>query len=298
MAVRIAIANHKGGVGKSTSAMIIAEGLAYFRGMRVLVIDLDPQASVSAMLLSATGVDAAAVKGRTLWNLLKELSAGKALQISRFITTRASDLVELRDTKDQRRVDVLASRSELLADYREFEDALRRRYPKLRMDDAIAGLLRSELDAIDRSYDVILFDCPAGAVPLSLGAIRLSHAVIAPTLLDDVSLRALREFIGILLKEDLGVYDQLSAFKVLVTMHVRTNPEQRKLLDHIRAGVYSLNAFNRVIPHSVGMHRAVTRARPDSFRWASEKYGDALEDVRALADEVFTMMMNAARVKA
>ena len=43
MALRIAAANHKGGVGKSTTSMMLAEGLAYCRGLRVLGIDFDPQ---------------------------------------------------------------------------------------------------------------------------------------------------------------------------------------------------------------------------------------------------------------
>ena len=51
MAVRIAVANPKGGVGKSTTAMMIAEGLALRVGARVLVLDMDPQAMVTKILI-------------------------------------------------------------------------------------------------------------------------------------------------------------------------------------------------------------------------------------------------------
>ena len=65
MAKRIAIANHKGGVGKSTTTLMLAEGLA-LSGYRVLVVDLDPQAMSSKMLLGESGLEEAIKQGRTL----------------------------------------------------------------------------------------------------------------------------------------------------------------------------------------------------------------------------------------
>lgn len=296
MAVRVAVANHKGGVGKSTTAMMLAEGLALRHGLRVLAIDLDPQASLSAMLLSSAGVRAAFTKERTLWHLLKDLAEGRPAQFGRAVTTKATDLAELRDPGDARRVDIIASSSELLSDYHEFEAVLRRRYGKVRLDEALANALSPELHRIDRNYDAIVFDCPAGAVPLGLTAIRSSQIVLAPTVLDDVSLRALKDFINVILKDDLGVYGHLVAFKVLVTMFVRTNPDQRAILEHITSGLYKLNALPRPIGHSVNVQRAVTRLRPDSFRSASEKYCDALGDVALLAGEILALMQPKAKV--
>ena len=62
MSITIAIANPKGGVGKSLTTMMLADGLALSYGARVLVVDLDPQAGVTKALL---GIDAA-VNRRTL----------------------------------------------------------------------------------------------------------------------------------------------------------------------------------------------------------------------------------------
>jgi cellulose biosynthesis protein BcsQ len=287
MAVRVAVANHKGGVGKSTTAMMLAEGLAHFHGLRVLVLDFDPQASLSAMLLSSAGVGEASRRGRSLWDLLKVMGTTQPLHLSRYITTRASDLIELRDAIDGRRVDLVASYSELLSDYPGLETSFRRRHPRTRTDMALAAEIEPELASLDRSYDVILFDCPAGAVPLSQAAIRLSQVLIAPTVLDDISLRALRDFISIMLKDDLEVYGRLADFRVAITMHVRSNPEQRQLLDQMRAGTYKLRVMRRPVGHSVSVHRAVSRSRPDAFRSAREKYGDALADVQGLAAELF-----------
>ena len=290
MAIRLSIGNHKGGVGKSTSAMMVAESLALYRGLRVLVLDFDPQASLSAMFLSTDGVHAAGVKGRTLLHLLRAVAEGRPLQLSKYITPKVSDLSELKNAADFRRVDLIASSTTLLQQYAQIEDAVRAQRAGIRADKAIADALHPELHALDKSYDVILFDCPGGVGSLSLAALRLSHALIAPTSLDDISLRALMDFIKIILQEDLDVLGRLQEFKVLVTMLVRNNPEQRRLLDHLRSGIYKLDALPRAISHSVAVQRATTRLRPDSFRTAREKYADALSDVEALSKSILQVV--------
>jgi cellulose biosynthesis protein BcsQ len=128
MAMRIAIANLKGGVGKSTTALMIAEGLAYYAGARVLAVDLDPQTSLSSMLLSRTGADAAAAHGRSLSYLLECLVAQKVPHLGGLISNKASDVVELREAHDHRRVDLIASDRQLLARLSALEVSLRDLY--------------------------------------------------------------------------------------------------------------------------------------------------------------------------
>ncbi|MEQ1711889.1 MAG: ParA family protein, partial [Hyphomicrobium sp.] len=88
MAVHVAIANHKGGVGKSTSTLLIAEGLAATLARRVLVIDMDPQASASTMLLSALGATRAAAAGRSTLAILDQVAHGRAVHLSQAISAR------------------------------------------------------------------------------------------------------------------------------------------------------------------------------------------------------------------
>lgn len=281
MAFRIAVANHKGGVAKSTTSLMIAEGMALFHGLRVLAIDLDPQASLSTMLLSRQGADAAAAQHRSIAHLLSELAHGRAVHLSSVLATRASDLVELRDASDQRRVDLIPSSRHLLADLANTEQQLRAHY-RDRLDIGLAETLGPELERIDRSYDVILFDCPAGTGPLSLTGIRMSRLVIAPTVLDSVSLNALRDFVEIILKQDMAISGRIT-LKVLPTIFRAADPEQRRLLDQMRAGTLKLGVMPRPIPDTVHIRRAVARIRGDSYRPAREKYAGALPDLEALA---------------
>ena len=154
-----------------------------------------------------------------------------------------------------------------------------------RLDVALASALSKEFDRIDRSYDVVLFDCPAGTGPLCLAAVRLASFIIAPSVLDSVSLRALRDFIDIVLKQDVDAAGHVQ-LKVLPSIFRTGDPVQRQMLDVIRSGALPLNAFRHPIPDSVHIRRAVERIRPDSFRDLKEKYGALLGDVEQLADSV------------
>lgn len=290
MAIRLAMANTKGGIGKSTSAMMIAEGLAVFHGCRVLVIDLDQQASVTAMLLSSEGALDAAARHRTMADLLQDLTAGRAISLGRYVSPKASDIIELRDAQDHRRVDLIASNRELLRTYQSLERIIQEANPEVRIDAVLADILDTELNRLDRSYDVVIFDCPAGAHPLGAAALRLSQHVIAPTSLDDISLRVLSDFVSIVLRDDLDVLNNLRGFKVLCTMIVGTNPAQRARLEHIRSGAYQLDALPKTLSHSVHIQRATTRLRPNSFRSVRDKYEGALDDLRELSNAVANLI--------
>ena len=278
MAVRLAIANHKGGVAKSTTTMMIAEGLAHFAKLRVLVIDMDPQCSVSTMLLSKDGADHQANQGRSTSTMLRKIAADEPIQVSRFITGKASDIIELRDARGHRRVDLIASDRKLLTFIEELQTKI-----NARLDGDLAARMLVELRRIDKSYDIIIFDCPANAGTLTLAAVRLAQYVISPTVLDNVSITALRDFLAIVLDKSVAGNFQL---KVLPTIFRSGDPEQRLMLDHIRSGVTGLDAISHPIPDTVYIRRAVNRLRATSYRDIREKYAGAVPDLVALVGAV------------
>ena len=293
MAVRLAIANSKGGVAKSTTTMMIAEGLAHYAKLRVLVIDMDPQCSVSTMLLSKVGADLMADEGRSTSAMLLKIAANEPFQIASFIAGKASDIIELRDARDDRRVDLIASDRNLLTGIEELQAKIATR--SAGVDGPLAERMNVELNRIDKSYDIIIFDCPANVSSLTLAAIRLSQYVISPTVLDTVSMTVLREFIRIILdKKNIAVEFEL---KVLPTIYRSGDTVQHRMLDHIRSGVTGLDAFARPIPDTVYIRRAVERYRPKSYRDLKEKYSGAVPDLVALVGAVlkFTKLKEAKR---
>ena len=287
MSINVAIANHKGGVGKSTSTMMIAEGLALFHGRRVLVLDLDPQGMASRMMLSRYALDAAARERRTVMDLLLGYSGGRQGALPYYIAPGASDMTELRKSTDERRVDLIPSHPQSLREYRSMEAMLRTYFTGKRLDQELARILAVDLERVSAHYDVVLFDCAAGISPTSLAALRLSSLVLSPTMLERNSIDALVDFLRIILQSDLGLQGLThQRVYVLMTMFMRSNPSQQLLLDTIRRGIQGLNAISTPISHSPAIQRAVLHPGEGASRLAQEKYGAAFEELRLLASAI------------
>lgn len=292
MAVRIAIANVRGGVGKSTTSMMLAEGLA-LKQLRVLVIDIDPQAMVTELLLRFDGCKQAVKDGKTLAHVLARMAQGKALKLAN-ARMSGSDLAELHEARRRGKVDVIASNTSLLKDLADIEQSIRARYPDARLDDAIARLLQVDLTRLETNYDVTIFDCQAGTTPLNLAALRLAQHVIAPTNLEDNSFAKLMDFVRIILNDDLGLAGQLTVH-VLFTMFVADDPQQKSFLKFIKSRIKGLNYLPRPIPFATAIQRAASDAGTGRYRTATEKYGEALDDVDALASEMMARTMSMSR---
>lgn len=286
VSIIVAIANHKGGVGKSTSSMMIAEGLALFHGRRVLLLDLDQQGMLSRMLMSHSALDAAARERRTSTHLMRAYVAGQQGGLPYFIVPRVSDISELRNARDGR-VDLVPSHPQSLSEYRLIEDALSARPGGHRSDQALAMMMQPDLVRLADYYDVIMFDCAAGVSTLSLAALRLSSIVVSPTMLERNSINALVDFLRIILEADLGFKNNAAQqVFVLMTMFMRSNPAQQLLLDTIQRGIPGLNALPAAISHSTAIQRAVLHPGQGASRLAHEKYGSAFGELQQLASAV------------
>jgi cellulose biosynthesis protein BcsQ len=286
MAVRIAIANPKGGVGKSTTTMMVAEGLALRVGARVLVLDMDPQAMVTKILIGQQALYDFRNQGQGLGSVLRDWSMGRKSNLSQHIVS-ASDIIELRDAESGGgAVDLVPSSPELLRDLSDLQTLLARIKRRQRLDVILATLFERELARVGRRYHVILLDCPAGPVPLALTSIRLAQHLVVPTNLEENSYSTLVDFLRLILDDDLGLANKIRVH-ILITMYQSLNPLQRQMLDHITAGSYDLNAIPRPIPYSTAIQRAQMHPGVGVFRTAREKYEGALGDVLALADTMF-----------
>jgi chromosome partitioning protein len=296
--INVAIANHKGGVGKSTSTMMIAEGLALFHGRRVLVFDLDSQGMVSRMMLSKFSLDEAARERRTIMDLLMGYGGGRASALPYHIAPGASDITELRRAADHRRVDLVPSHPKALRDYRSMESMLLSHFTGKRLDQELARVIDADLQRVREHYDVVLFDCAAGITPTSLAALRLSSVVVAPTMLERNSIDALVDFLHIVLDSDLRVQNgQNRQVHILMTMFLRANPAQQLLLDTIQRGIKGLNAIPTPISHSTAIQRAVLHPGEGASRLLQEKYGASLLELQSLANAVNDLIEGARRAQ-
>lgn len=276
--MRIAIANLKGGVGKSTTTVLLAESLALFHSLRILICDLDPQSNSSYMLLSREGVELVESHQRTLLHFLASVGTSPRPNLAHFIEPSASDLRPLVDGNGYGCVDLMPSTPQMWFVETQFDrdTYLAGNIPDLKLK----AFLKPHLDGLAESYDLILFDCPPGFSTLARAGILLSDVVLSPTLADAVSARSLKDFADIGLKRILRRHRTLQHYAA-VTKFI-SNQESGRILDELRAN-YSV--IGSPMPYSIEFVRASQRIRRNSYREFREKYGTRHNDVRRFGDE-------------
>jgi chromosome partitioning protein len=285
-ATTVAIANLKGGVGKSTTTVMLADGLAYFYGMNVLVIDLDPQANSSQMLLTERGVQAASDQGKGAHHLLAEFVAGRPPAAGPFIMPNAVSLEELRvaEEQDERRgwISALPSHPQLrLGELSLEEDWYSRAGTPTTLSEALATYFREAFAPLQTLYDVILLDCPPYLSPLSRAGLAVADVFVTPTIADSVSMWGTKQFsdwVGRYIAPDLP-----SRNFVLIT-RFRDTRYARQIETELREIYLKDRWFGPTIPESVHVLNAMDRAAPDSYNTFRGKYGGVRGDVRRLAE--------------
>jgi chromosome partitioning protein len=184
MAKIFCIANQKGGVGKTTTAVNLAAGLAKV-GQRVLMIDLDPQGNATM----GSGIDKRQLE-TTVYDVLLE----------------SASVAEARVKSDKCGYDVLGANRELAGAEVEMVTLDRRE-----------KRLRTALAAVGAEYDFILIDCPPSLSLLTLNGLCSAHGVIVPMQCEYFALEGLTDLVNTIkqvhanLNKNLQVSEQLKA---------------------------------------------------------------------------------------
>jgi cellulose biosynthesis protein BcsQ len=281
-----AIANLKGGVGKSTTTVMLADGLAYFYGMNILVIDLDAQANSSQMLLTERGVQDASDQGKSAHNLLNEFIDGRPAAAGPFIMPNAVSLEELRvaEEHDERKgwISILPSHPQLrLRELSLEEDWYSRSGTPTTLSQALADYLKDAFAPLLSLYDVILLDCPPHLSPLARAGLALSEVFVTPTIADSVSTWGTKQF-----SDWVGRYiaPDLPNRNFVVVTRFRDTRYARQVVTELREIYLRDRWFGPIIPESVQVLNAMDRPAPDSFNSFRGKYGGVKGDVRRLAE--------------
>jgi chromosome partitioning protein len=224
----VAIANQKGGVGKTTTAINLGTALAA-AGRRILILDFDPQGNASTGL----GIERSARRVTSYDLLLGRATLADAIQ-----STRVPGLAIVPAT-----VDLSAAEVELVADPRRV----------YRLKDALAGSMGG--------FDLTLVDCPPSLGLLTLNALVAAHGVLVPLQCEFFALEGLSLLLRTIERVRRNYNPVLEIEGVLLTMFDRRNNLSGQVESDVRSFLGEC-VFETVIPRNVRISEAPSHGLP------------------------------------
>lgn len=226
MSTIFAIANQKGGVGKTTSAINLGAGLGALE-RRVLLVDCDPQGNATR------GLGAKAEEPHLYHALSGDVPIAETIRPSGFPN-----------------LDLVPTQRDLVGIEVEFVG-----------EEGWEGRLKETLRELDGRYDVILLDCPPSLGHLTIGALTAADGVLVPLQCEYFALEGISELMSTVKRVQGGLNPDLAISGILLTMYDERTNLCKDVADEIRRH-FGAKVFDTVVPRNIRLAEAPSHGLP------------------------------------
>jgi chromosome partitioning protein len=269
--------NLKGGVGKTTTTVALAETFSAEFHKKVLVIDIDPQTNATVMLIGEKKWQELNSQDYTLAQLFKDAldPDSKKFDLSKTLQKRVSDVSAARS------IDLLPSSLDLIDVQDELVNTPVGKYGAVRPFDI---LWRATKDIVE-DYELVLIDCPPNLGKITQNALRMSQSYLIPTIPDILSTYGIPQIVKRVRDFSEEVGEEIEPLGIVATKYDSRSTVHKNTLRQLRSSNKLPPLFETIIPQANQFGAAAEHAGHSTVKqkWG---YSGLADHFKTLAQEI------------